>query len=101
MTNIKRMAYSLWAKKNVQDGQPMWLPLIVHLMDTKNVIGWLYNHWIDDGQREVMRENFDSEEELLKFVKFLAPFMTLERQLLHFRPRNHISGMMNLTTIWS
>ena len=72
MTNIKRMAYSLWAKKNVQDGQPMWLPLIVHLMDTKNVIGWLYNHWIDDGQREVMRENFDSEEELLKFVRFLG-----------------------------
>lgn len=72
MTNIKRMAYSLWAKKNVHDGQPMWLPLIVHLMDTKNVIGWLYNHWIDDGQREVMRENFDSEEELLKFVRFLG-----------------------------
>lgn len=72
MTNIKRMAYSLWAKKNVQDGQPMWLPLIVHLMDTKNVIGWLYNHWIDDGQREVMRENFDSEEKLLKFVRFLG-----------------------------
>lgn len=72
MTNIKRMAYSLWAKKNVQDGQPMWLPLIVHLMDTKNVIGWLYNHWIDDGQREVMRDNFDSEEELLKFVRFLG-----------------------------
>lgn len=72
MTNIKRMAYSLWAKKNVQDGQPMWLPLIVHLMDTKNVIGWLYNHWIEDGQREVMRENFDSEEELLKFVRFLG-----------------------------
>ena len=72
MTNIKRMAYSLWAKKNVQDGQPMWLPLIVHLMDTKNVIGWLYNHWIDDGQREVMRENFDSEEKLLKFIRFLG-----------------------------
>lgn len=72
MDSIKKIAYSLWAKKNVEKGQPMWLPLIVHLMDTKNVIGWLYNHWIDDGQREVMRDNFDSEEELLKFVRFLG-----------------------------
>ena len=41
MDSIKKIAYSLWAKKNVEKGQPMWLPLIVHLMDTKNVIGWL------------------------------------------------------------
>lgn len=92
MDSIKKIAYALWAKKNVEKGQLMWLPLIVHLMDTKNVIGWLYNHWIDDGQREVMRDNFDSEEELLKFVRFLGAVHDIGKATPAFQTKKSYIG---------
>ncbi|NRO60596.1 hypothetical protein IMAU60201_01144 [Lactobacillus helveticus] len=42
---LSNKTLSLWGKKNVNDdNEKMWLPLIAHLIDTKNVINWLYNH---------------------------------------------------------
>lgn len=70
--DVSNVVNALWAKKKIQDGIPRWLPLIIHLNDTENAIGWLYNHWLNDGQRKILSEGFDSEDELLKFVKFLG-----------------------------
>lgn len=69
---VDKMINALWAKKKVQDGIPRWLPLIIHLNDTENTIGWLYNHWLNDGQRKILSAGFEYEDELLKFVKFLG-----------------------------
>lgn len=56
MTNLSNTTLSLWGKKNInEDSEEVWLPLIAHLIDTKNVIGWLYNHWLNDGQRRILR----------------------------------------------
>lgn len=45
---------SLWAKKEEREGRYYWLPLSVHLEDTGLVIGWLWNHWLSEGQREYL-----------------------------------------------
>lgn len=71
MKNLSQQASSLWAKKENQDGQELWLPLITHLLDTKKVINWLYNNWLNGSQREIMQQDL-SEEELQKLVKFIG-----------------------------
>lgn len=54
--------YSLWAKKNGENGQ-RWLPLHVHLQDTMNVAGYLWNHWLAQGQRDAVVAQMDSGDE--------------------------------------
>lgn len=62
---------SLWGKKAIRDDQELWLPLVIHLIDAKNVINWLYNHWLTDNQRSLlMIEN--SETLTQNVVKFLG-----------------------------
>lgn len=48
MAELSKQALSLWAKKENRDGQELWLPLLAHLIDTQNVINWLYYHWLND-----------------------------------------------------
>ncbi|WP_455090693.1 CRISPR-associated helicase Cas3' [Parascardovia denticolens] len=69
--NLSDKALALWGKKTVEDGQELWLPLIAHMIDTKNVINWLYNHWLSDGQRLLLQEGL-TEEESQNLVKFLG-----------------------------
>ena len=44
---------ALWAKRETKDSGYYWLPLYQHLVDTKDVIGLLYEHWLSDGQRNI------------------------------------------------
>lgn len=46
----------LWAKKNRVHDVPMWLPLTVHLQDTMQVCGLLYEHWLSDGIKEFLKK---------------------------------------------
>lgn len=70
---LSKRALSLWGKKNINDNnEKQWLPLIVHLVDTKNVIGWLYNHWLDDGQRAILSQGFDNDKDIQNLVEFLG-----------------------------
>ena len=69
--NLSNAAKVLWGKKKTDNGQQLWLPLVAHLIDTKNVINWLFNHWISDGQREVICGNL-SEEKAQQLVNFLG-----------------------------
>ncbi|MCC8191978.1 MAG: CRISPR-associated helicase Cas3' [Ruminococcus sp.] len=53
---------ALWAKKEREDDlQTKWLPLLQHLEDTSRVCGFLWEHWLCDGQREIIAENNDQE----------------------------------------
>lgn len=63
---------SLWAKKRrTRDGQQLWLPLLVHLHDTKSAINWLFNNYLNAGQRQFLTTTL-SEEEAQKLVKFIG-----------------------------
>lgn len=69
---ISKRAAALWAKKQSEDGQQAWLPLIVHLLDTQNVINYLFNQWLSLGQRQLLQGTLSATEihSLVKFVGF-------------------------------
>lgn len=62
---------ALWGKKDNTPNGNQWLPLVTHLVDTKNVINFLFNHWLSNGQREILYQTL-SKEKTLKLVKFLG-----------------------------
>ena len=66
-------AKNLWGKKKIDKvtKEEKWLPLIVHLLDTQNTIEYLYNNWLNDSQRQILKGNND-EIETLKLVKFVG-----------------------------
>ena len=69
---LSQQALALWGKKKIdKNGVPLWLPLIVHMIDTKNVGNWLYNHWLSDGQKRFLTRRL-SEDEVTKLVKFIC-----------------------------
>ena len=65
----KKSVASLWAKKSDTGGTFSWLPLLVHLEDTMNISGWLWSHWITDGQRQMIIDQMQPPEfrSLIKF----------------------------------
>lgn len=71
MINLSPATKALWGKKAVHDDQEFWLPLITHLIDTKNVMQWLYNDWIGEGTKEFLQQNLSSED-VQKLVGFLG-----------------------------
>ncbi|MCD7825240.1 MAG: CRISPR-associated helicase Cas3' [Clostridiaceae bacterium] len=50
---------AFWAKKDGCQGK--WLPLLQHLEDTSRVCGFLWNHWLCDGQRRIISGNHDQD----------------------------------------
>ncbi|MCI1290150.1 MAG: CRISPR-associated helicase Cas3' [Lactobacillus sp.] len=69
--SLSTQAKTLWGKKSVENGQELWLPLVEHLLDTKNVINWLFYHWLSESERQTMYQDLP-EEELQPLVKFLG-----------------------------
>ncbi|MEE3393605.1 MAG: CRISPR-associated helicase Cas3' [Lachnospiraceae bacterium] len=63
----------LWAKKKEKGGVYLWLPLYIHLADTMGVIGWLWNHWLSEGQRssiigQIQPADEGTAENLVRFL---------------------------------
>ncbi len=50
-----------WAKKNETNGIGYWLPLYQHLEDTKDVAALLWEHWLSEGQRRIIRNSLNDE----------------------------------------
>lgn len=65
-----------WAKKREVDGRLLWLPLRQHLEDTRNVAGLLWEHWLGEGQKKLVKtalETAHSKDDLSKrLIQFLA-----------------------------
>lgn len=53
----------LWAKKQDRDGVFCWLPLPMHLRDTMQVAGLLWEHWLSDGVRAQIIRSLDEPDE--------------------------------------
>lgn len=73
MEQLSESSLDLWAKKTNRDGQELWLPLVVHLEDTRRVIKWLANHWLNDHQREILQGTL-TPGELDQLVSFVGYF---------------------------
>lgn len=76
MVNLFPATKALWGKKVVHDDQEFWLPLVAHLIDTKNVMQWLYNNWISEGTRKILQQNLYPEDtqKLVGFLGFYHDF---------------------------
>lgn len=65
---------SVWAKSKFRENEALqWLPLIVHLEDSRRVAEKLYEEWLCEAQREVIRScvpPFQSEELIQDDVAF-------------------------------
>lgn len=53
MENTDKLINSLWAKKEERNARYLWLPLTVHLEDTRNVSRWIFANWLSESQREL------------------------------------------------
>ena len=73
MVELTSAAKALWGKKTVHNDQELWLPLVAHLVDTKNVMQWLYEEWIGEGTKAIVRQNM-TDEDAKKLVGFLGFF---------------------------
>lgn len=71
MIGLTKSEQILWAKKKSENGNHLWLPLITHLIDTQNVINWLFNHWISDSQYQIIANGL-TDKEIQKLIKLLG-----------------------------
>ncbi|WP_195854639.1 CRISPR-associated helicase Cas3' [Aerococcus sanguinicola] len=62
-----------WAKKKEENGRYLWLPLSQHALDTAQVSGLLWEHWLSDGQRQLLTDSLSIQEE--KVAKQMAAFL--------------------------
>lgn len=91
MINLSKKATTLWAKKRADDGTALWLPLIAHLTDTKNVINWLFNQWLSEHQRQLLITSF-SDEGTQKLVKALGFFHDIGKATPAFQTKKSYNG---------
>ncbi|MEX2784516.1 CRISPR-associated helicase Cas3' [Streptococcus sp. H49] len=71
---MKRRSY-FWAKKREDSGRLLWLSLMQHLEDTKNVAGLLWEHWLGDGQKRLIEESLESAYKAEDLGKRVAQFL--------------------------
>jgi CRISPR-associated endonuclease/helicase Cas3 len=55
------LSKALWAKKDDYQGKGEWLPLQQHLEDTCGVCGFLWEHWLCDGQRRIIAGDYGQD----------------------------------------
>ena len=95
MDQLSHKALSLWAKKENDDGQELWLPLVAHLIDTKNVINWLYHHWLNESQMLMLQQNL-SEEQTVHLIKFIGFFHDIGKATPAFQTKPSYNRDQNL-----
>lgn len=51
---LSNNVYALWGKKKAYQDKFYYLPLINHLLDTRNIITYLYKNYLNDSQRHIL-----------------------------------------------
>lgn len=95
------MSFSkLWAKKKDNNGILKWLPLDMHLEDTKNVIGRLWNYWLSDGQRREIAKSMNcSEDESYDVVSFIGAVHDIGKATPAFQTQKGFANSLDLDQI--
>ncbi len=82
---------ALWAKKDDYQAKGEWLPLLQHLKDTSLVCGFLWNHWLCDGQRKIISGNYDQDTGR-QVMLFLGAIHDLGKATPAFQIKGSIKG---------
>ena len=98
---MNRPERSLWAKKQDKSGQYEWLPLTQHLDDTLCIAGLLWEHWLADGQKQLVLDLFsaedrDREEKAKGLVQFIAAVHDLGKATPAFQIKRGHSNVADL-----
>ena len=62
----------LWGKKAVTNSRQLWLPLRAHLEETRKMMVFLYDRYLNDAQRKLLNAGFEGEDEVIRMLKFLG-----------------------------
>lgn len=94
----------LWAKKNRVNDVPMWLPLTVHLQDTMEVCGLLYEHWLADGVKKFLTNSIgfdleDKDEFLKKVCMFLGAVHDIGKATPIFQVKASIDNELDILVL--
>ena len=87
---------ALWGKKREADGAMQWLPLSLHLEDTGNVIGLLWDHWLSRGQRELIESSLSKRVDAKKLCQFLGCVHDIGKATPVFQFRKSFSNSEDL-----
>ena len=89
---------SLWAKKQEVNGNFEWMPLYVHLSDTKNVSALLWEYWLSDSQKNLIIKSIeDGNEEIAKnLVVFLGSVHDIGKATPAFQIKKGFSNSEDL-----
>lgn len=91
----------LWAKKNRDnDNNFIWLPLLIHLNDTKETMAFLWEHFLSQGVRDYLINSMDtdvSEKEILakKLAMFLGTVHDIGKASPYFQLKHSLRTIKN------
>lgn len=95
MDSLSKQATTLWAKKRNEAGIHYWLPLIAHLIDTQKTINFLFNNWLSEGQKQLLKQRL-GEEAVEKLVKFLGFSHDIGKSTPAFQIKQSFDGDQDL-----
>ncbi|MFT8703796.1 CRISPR-associated helicase Cas3' [Bifidobacterium aquikefiricola] len=63
----------LWGKKDIDaSGHCSWLPLVQHMVDTSNVMGLLWEHWLSGEQQQLLTHAVGNADKAKNIALFLG-----------------------------
>ncbi len=90
---------AFWAKKSISSGLYKWVPLKQHLIDTMNISGMLWEHWLSEGQKLIIEESlsYRDEDTGKRLAKFLGGIHDWAKATPAFQAKkSHIIGYDDL-----
>lgn len=93
-----RFEPSFWAKKKESNGVYKWLPLKQHLIDVMEVSGQLWNHWLSEGQKELVISALDQPSEDLanQLVRFIGATHDIAKAMPLFQRKPGYNNSIDL-----
>ena len=82
---------NLWAKKQETNGNFEWMPLYIHLSDSKNVSAMLWEHWLSNSQKNIVINSIENGDEFL--AKNLVMFLGASHDLGKATPAFQIDNL--------
>ncbi|MDU2599498.1 CRISPR-associated endonuclease Cas3'', partial [Anaerococcus sp.] len=92
---------NLWAKKQETNGNFEWMPLYIHLSDSKNVSAMLWEHWLSDSQKNIVINSIENGDEFLakNLVMFLGAIHDLGKATPAFQIKKGFANSDDLDMI--
>lgn len=89
-----------WAKKDDKQGAFKWLPLSVHLQDTKAIADRLWNLWLSDSAKNLITNSLSvkDEEASKNFLTFLAYIHDIGKATPAFQTKPGFNNSSDLDT---